>query len=151
MSKLPHPATPVAVRKWLPHRAPMLLIDKVLHADEKTLLAERTFGPETVFFQGHFPPPDEALLPGVVMLEGLAQAAALHTALTKNLKSGKAAYRFTKADKISWSAPVVPGQTVQFEIEKLKEKMGFLTFSGRALVGGMVCCTAHFMAKVTPQ
>jgi 3-hydroxyacyl-[acyl-carrier-protein] dehydratase len=145
------PTSPTEVAHWLPHRAPMLLIDRVLQADEKMLVAERTFGPETVFFQGHFPPPDEALLPGVVMLEGLAQAAALHTALSKNLRSGKATYRFTKADKVSWSAPVVPGQVVQIEIEKVKEKLGFLSFTGRALVGGVVCCTAHFMAKVTPQ
>lgn len=151
MSDLPLPANPTHVAEWLPHRAPMLLIDRVLRADEKMLVAERTFGADTVFFQGHFPPPDAALLPGVVMLEGLAQAAALHTALTKNLPSGKASYRFTKADKVSWSAPVVPGQVVQFEVEKVKEKLGFLSFTGHASVGGVVCCTAQFMAKVIPQ
>ncbi len=145
------PTTPQAVAAWLPHRAPMLLIDKVLEADNDHLVAERTFTAAEVFFQGHFPPPDAPVLPGVILLEAMAQAAALHSALTKNYPNGAAIYRFSSAEQVVWSAPVLPGQTVQLRVKKLREKLGFFVFSGMAEVAGAVCCEAKFMAKVTPR
>lgn len=151
MTMFERPTTPAEVEQWLPHRPPMLLVDKVLHIDENTLVAERTFGADTVFFQGHFPPPDDAVLPGVIMLEGLVQAAALHTALTKKMPAGEASYRFTSAEKVTWKAPVLPGQTVRYEIEKMREKLGFFGYTGSARVENTICCTAQFMAKITPR
>lgn len=145
------PQTPAQVGEWLPHRAPMLLVDKVLSADATSLVAERTFKGTEFFFQGHFPAPDGPILPGVIILEALAQAAALQTGLSKNLKSNQVSYRFSKAESVNWLAPVLPDTTLTLQVEKYREKMGFVQFSGTALSGGMVVCEAQFTAKVLPR
>lgn len=142
----PLPQTPSEVGEWIPHRAPMLLIDKVLRADEGSLTASRLFRANDFFFQGHFP--EQPILPGVIVLEALAQAAALHTSLQKNLPSSQVSYRFSKVENVTWPAPVAPGQTVELEVQKHREKMGFLQFTATARVGEVVVCEASFTAKV---
>ena len=148
---LPLPRNPQEVGEWIPHRAPMLFVDAVLAADATTLTAIRRFGAEEVFFQGHFPPPDGPILPGVIILEAMAQAAALHTGLNKNLKANQAGYRFSKVESVNWLAPVLPGATLTINIEKYREKLGFIQFSGAAMVAETVVCEAQFTAKVLPR
>ena len=145
----PLPTTPTQVAEWLPHRPPMLLVDAVLVADAASLTAQRTFRAEEFFFDGHFP--GEPILPGVILLEALAQAAALHTGLTKQLRATQAAYRFSKVEHVTWAAPVLPGQTVTLQVTKLREKLGFIQFTAVAKVAETVVCDANFTAKVMPR
>ncbi len=140
------PKTPAAVMKWIPHRPPMLLVGGVQSCDAKGLVATRMFTADEVFFQGHFP--DEPIVPGVIILEALAQAAALHTSLTKNLSAKEVAYRFSKASDVAWLAPVIPGQTVTLLVTKHREKLGFVLFEATAKVGATVVCKATLTAKV---
>lgn len=140
------PQNPDAVATWLPHRPPMLMVDAVLAADATTLTAKRTFQADEFFFQGHFP--GEPILPGVILLEALAQAAALHTSLSKQLRAEQVAYRFSKIEHVAWPAPVLPGQTVTLQVTKQREKLGFLQFAAVAKVGETVVCDANFTAKV---
>ncbi len=143
------PTTPEAVAEWIPHRAPMLLIDRVHEADAERLTATRLFRADEFFFQGHFP--GHPILPGVIILEAMAQAAALHTSLNKLLRADQVAYRFSKVNELSWQAPVEPDQTVILHVQKLREKMGFLQFSATAHVGETLVCEANFTAKVLPR
>ncbi|MCA3244649.1 MAG: 3-hydroxyacyl-ACP dehydratase FabZ [Alphaproteobacteria bacterium] len=145
----PLPATPAQVAEWLPHRAPMLLVDSVVAADAASLTAQRTFRADEFFFQGHFP--GEPILPGVILLEALAQAAALHTGLSKQLRAAQVAYRFSKVESVTWAAPVRPDQTVTLQVTKLREKLGFLQFTAVAKVADTVVCDANFTAKVMPR
>jgi 3-hydroxyacyl-[acyl-carrier-protein] dehydratase len=145
----PLPQTPAEVGDWIPHRAPMLLVDCVVAVEENSLSAQRTFRAEEFFFQGHFP--DDPLLPGVILLEALAQAAALHTSLHKQLRADQVAYRFSKIEHVAWPAPVRPGQTVTLQVTKQREKLGFLQFTAVAKVGDVVVCDANFTAKVMPR
>jgi 3-hydroxyacyl-[acyl-carrier-protein] dehydratase len=143
------PKTAQEVMHWLPHRPPMLLIDSVTRLEDDSLCAVRHFPASELFFQGHFPPPEGPILPGVIVLEALAQAAALYTALSENLPNRRAQYRFSKVEDVVWSGPVLPGQTLDLSVEKLKKKLGFYQFAGQAQVrGGGVVCVAKFTAKV---
>jgi 3-hydroxyacyl-[acyl-carrier-protein] dehydratase len=145
----PLPQTPAQVGEWIPHRAPMLLIDKVLSADANSLTASRLFRAEEFFFQGHFP--DHPILPGVIVLEALAQTAALHTSLSKGLRATQVAYRFSKVAELVWQAPVLPGQEVTLTVIKQREKLGFLQFTATAKVAEVLVCEANFTAKVLPR
>jgi 3-hydroxyacyl-[acyl-carrier-protein] dehydratase len=145
----PLPQTPTEVGEWIPHRAPMLLIDKVLSADASSLTASRLFRAEEFFFQGHFP--DQPILPGVIVLEALAQTAALHTSLSKELRATQVAYRFSKVAELVWQAPVLPGQEVTLTVIKQREKLGFLQFTATAKVAEVLVCEANFTAKVLPR
>ena len=142
------PRNPQEVGEWIPHRPPMLLVDAVVAADATTLTATRHFGADEVFFQGHFPLPEGPILPGVIVLEALAQAAALQTGLSKGLKAHQVGYRFSKAESVNWLAPVLPGVNLTLQIEKYREKLGFIQFSGAAMVAETVVCEAQFTAKV---
>ena len=123
------------ILKQLPHRYPFLLVDRVLAIDKgKTLRALKKVTMNEPFFQGHFP--HRPVMPGVLMLEALAQAAALlaFDALDTS-PSDDTVYYFAGIDGARFKRPVEPGDQLFLDVELLRMKAGIFKFKARALVG----------------
>jgi 3-hydroxyacyl-[acyl-carrier-protein] dehydratase len=123
------------ILKQLPHRYPFLLVDRVLEIDKgKTIRALKNITINEPFFEGHFP--HRPVMPGVLMLEALAQAAALLSfdALDAS-PTDEMIYYFAGMDGVRFKRPVEPGDQLILEVELLRMKAGIFKFKGRALVG----------------
>jgi UDP-3-O-[3-hydroxymyristoyl] N-acetylglucosamine deacetylase / 3-hydroxyacyl-[acyl-carrier-protein] dehydratase len=110
------------VMKILPHRYPFLMVDKVSKIDGNKLTAVKNVSINEPYFQGHFP--NHPIMPGVLQLEAIAQAAGILT-LRKAESFGKLAY-FITAEKVKWRKPVLPGDTLIIDVEltKFRGKIG---------------------------
>ena len=123
------------ILKQLPHRYPFLLVDRVLAIDKgKTIRALKNVTINEPFFSGHFP--HRPVMPGVLMLEALAQAAALlaFDALDSS-PTDDMVYYFAGMDAVRFKRPVEPGDQLILEVELLRMKAGIFKFKARALVG----------------
>ena len=123
------------ILKQLPHRYPLLLVDRVLEIYKgKTIRALKNITINEPFFEGHFP--HRPVMPGVLMLEALAQAAALLSfdALDAS-PTDEMIYYFAGMDGVRFKRPVEPGDQLILEVELLRMKAGIFKFKGRALVG----------------
>ena len=123
------------ILKQLPHRYPFLLVDRVLAIDKgKTIRALKNVTMNEPFFQGHFP--HRPVMPGVLMLEALAQAAALlaFDALDTS-PSEDTVYYFAGVDGARFKRPVEPGDQLILDVTLLRMKAGIFKFKARALVG----------------
>tara|TARA_B110000503_G_scaffold139637_1_gene228487 strand:+ start:165 stop:608 length:444 start_codon:yes stop_codon:yes gene_type:complete len=131
------------ILKQLPHRYPFLLVDKVLLIEKsKKIIALKNVTINEPFFQGHFP--HRPVMPGVLMLEALAQAAALlaFDALDTS-PSDDMVYYFAGIDGARFKRPVEPGDQLTLEVELLRMKAGIFKFKGQALVGKDVAAEAE--------
>ncbi|MDH6363646.1 3-hydroxyacyl-[acyl-carrier-protein] dehydratase [Enterococcus sp. PF1-24] len=121
------------IKAIIPHRYPMLLIDRVDELEEgKRIVARKNVTINEEFFQGHFP--QEPVMPGVLILEALAQAGAVALLSLENFR-GKTAY-FGGIDKAKFRKKVVPGDTLILEVEILKVKAVAGIGKGTAYVNG---------------
>lgn len=123
------------ILKQLPHRYPFLLVDRVLALDKgKSIKALKNVSINEPFFEGHFP--HRPVMPGVLMLESLAQAAALlaFDALDTS-PSDEMVYYFAGIDGARFKRPVEPGDQLILEVELLRMKAGIFKFQARATVG----------------
>lgn len=140
------------ILKQLPHRYPFLLVDRVLELDKgKTIKALKNVTINEPFFQGHFP--HRPVMPGVLMLEALAQAAALlaFDALDSS-PTDDMVYYFAGIDGARFKRPVEPGDQLILEVELLRMKAGIFKFKARALVAGDLAVEAELtcaMRKIT--
>ncbi len=135
------------IMSLLPHRYPFLMIDRVLDysidGEHKTLKAVKNVSFNEPFFQGHFP--GKPILPGVLILEAMAQATGiLAFTMVGKPKEGEL-YYFAAIDNARFKRPVVPGDQLILDVEYFKEKRGIASFSGVATVDGKVVCTADLM------
>jgi 3-hydroxyacyl-[acyl-carrier-protein] dehydratase len=132
-----------AILKQLPHRYPFLLVDRVLELDKgKTIKALKNVTINEPFFQGHFP--HRPVMPGVLMLEALAQAAALlaFDALDSS-PTDDMVYYFAGIDGARFKRPVEPGDQLVLEVELLRMKAGIFKFKARATVAGELAVEAE--------
>jgi len=123
------------ILKQLPHRYPFLLVDRVLSIEKgKSIRALKNVTMNEPFFQGHFP--HRPVMPGVLMLEALAQAAALLAFDTLGTSpSDDMVYYFAGIDGARFKRPVEPGDQLFLDVELLRMKAGIFKFRARALVG----------------
>ena len=131
------------ITSLLPHRYPFLLVDRVIEVDP----GERLLGIKNVtinepFFQGHFP--EKPVMPGVLIIEALAQATGL-LAMESEEVAGKAIYYLVGVDKARFKRPVVPGDQLQLEVSVLKQRRGIWTFSAKGTVDGAISASAEIM------
>ena len=134
-----------AIKEIIPHRAPFLLLDEAEILEEgKSAAARWTLTGEEAFFAGHFP--GNPVLPGVLMLESIAQCGAL-VILGLPENRGKTAY-FAGADNVKWKRKVVPGETLELRCELIKFRFGMAIAAGSASVNGEICCTAEIKCMV---
>lgn len=120
------------IMEIIPHRYPFLLIDKVESIEGNKIVAKKNVTMNENFFQGHFP--QEPVMPGVLIIEALAQAGAV-SLLAKDEFKGKIAY-FGGIDKAKFRRKVVPGDTLTLEVELIKMRSKVGVAKGVAYVEG---------------
>lgn len=136
------------IKEYLPHRYPFLLVDRVLELEmEKRIVALKNVTANEPFFQGHFP--HHAVMPGVLIVEALAQAAALLAFKSMGTKRDERTVVYLAGvDGARFKRPIVPGDTLLLEAEKLMEKRGLVKFAARAKVGEQVACEVELLCTM---
>ena len=131
----------------LPHRYPMLLVDRIESLDpEKGIVAIKAVTINEPFFQGHFPA--RPIMPGVLIVEALAQAAGVLAVEALGLAgSGKLVY-FMAIENAKFRAPVEPGVLLRLEVEFVQKRSTVCKFAGRAMVDGKLAAEANFTAMI---
>lgn len=136
------------ILKKLPHRYPILLVDRVLEVEpNKRIRALKNVTINEPHFVGHFP--HRPVMPGVLMLEALAQAAALLSFASANTElDDKSVYYFAGIDGARFKRPVEPGDQLILDVTLDRVKAGIYKFSGKALVGDEVAAEAELMCTM---
>jgi 3-hydroxyacyl-[acyl-carrier-protein] dehydratase len=143
-------ATAVDIRRILqmiPHRYPMLMVDRVVDMQlDHSAVGIKNVSINEPFFQGHFP--SEPVMPGVLIVEAMAQTAAVLVVATFGAESeGKLVY-FMSIDGVRFRRPVMPGDRLELHVEKIQSRANVWKFSGKALVEGKVAAEATFAAMI---
>jgi 3-hydroxyacyl-[acyl-carrier-protein] dehydratase len=138
------------ILKALPHRYPFLLIDRIIgmRGDEFAIGIKNVTANEPQFM-GHFP--GRPIFPGVLMIEGMAQTAGALCVLSGEAAGGQAQVFFMTIDKAKFRRPVVPGDTIEYHMTKLKRKRNMWWFRGEAKVGGQRVAEAEIGAMVAEE
>ena len=133
------------IKEYLPHRYPFLLVDRVLELEpDKRIVAIKNVTINEPFFQGHFP--HYPVMPGVLIVEAMAQAAAILSFKSLGTKRDENTVVYLAGvDGARFKRPVVPGDTLILEAEKLLEKRGLIKYSVRAKVGNQLACEAELL------
>ncbi|GAA3940394.1 3-hydroxyacyl-ACP dehydratase FabZ [Litoribacillus peritrichatus] len=134
------------IRACLPHRYPFLLVDRVteMDFDNKTIKAYKNVTVNEPFFDGHFP--GHSIMPGVLILESMAQVAGILSYQLQNKKASEGfLYYFAGADKVRFKQPVFPGDRLDHEAEFIECRHHLLKFKCRTLVNERVACVAEIM------
>ncbi len=136
------------ILKRLPHRYPLLLVDRVLEYEVgKTLVALKNVTINEPFFVGHFP--SRPVMPGVLILEAMAQAAALLSLESAGVEiDEKTLVYFAAIDNARFKRPVEPGDQLRLEITLLRLRQGVQRFAARALVGNELAAEAEMMCAI---
>ena len=136
------------ILKQLPHRYPILLIDRVLEIENgKSIKALKNVSINEPFFMGHFP--KYPVMPGVLMIEAMAQAAALLSFSTLGVTpDDKTVYYFAGIDAARFKRPVGPGDQMIMDVSLLRMKAGIFKFKGVTRVNGNIACEAELMCTM---
>ena len=134
------------IKKKLPHRYPFLLVDKIIALDETSIVGVKNVTFNESFFQGHFP--GEPVMPGVLMVEALAQTGGLLVLSTVKEPEKYSTY-FLKIDKVKFKSKVVPGDTIILKMELTDViRRGIVTMFGQAFVGNKLVLEGELTAQV---
>ena len=133
------------IREYLPHRYPFLLVDRVTEMElGKNIVAYKNVSINEPFFDGHFP--DYPVMPGVLIVEAMAQAAGILGFKTMDKKPADGSiYYFVGADNLRFKRPVVPGDQLTLKAEILSEKRGIWKFACSGHVGDELVCSATIL------
>jgi 3-hydroxyacyl-[acyl-carrier-protein] dehydratase len=136
------------ILRKLPHRYPILLVDKVLELEKgKRIRALKNVTINEPYFVGHFP--HRPVMPGVLMLEALAQSAALLSFATMDVDTDdKTVYYFAGIDGARFKRPVEPGDQLVLDVELLRSKSGIYKFKASATVSGELAVEAELMCTM---
>ncbi len=134
------------IRRLLPHRPPFLLVDRIFHLDETSVAGIKNVTMNEPFFVGHFP--EEPVMPGVLIVEAMAQCSGILVLAGVEDPSLYSTY-FMKIDNVKFKRKVVPGDTLQFELQFLEPvRRGVAVVEGKAFVGDTLACEATMMAQI---
>jgi 3-hydroxyacyl-[acyl-carrier-protein] dehydratase len=136
------------ILRKLPHRYPIILVDRVLElVPGERIVALKNVTINEPYFMGHFP--GHPVMPGVLIIESLAQACAILAFVTLEAKEGDGTlFYFAGIDAARFKKPVIPGDQLRLEAEMGRAKRGIGKFTARALVGGQVVCETEMMCAV---
>lgn len=134
------------VKELLPHRWPMLLVDKIIELKAKTVVGVKSVTGNETFFCGHFP--EEPVMPGVLLVEAMAQTGGVLVLSQVDDPKRYSTY-FLKIDNVKFRHKVVPGDTLIFKLTLLTEiRRGCASMKGYAIVGDKICAEAEFLAQI---
>ena len=136
------------ILKYLPHRYPFLLVDRVLSCDSgKEIIALKNVTINEPFFPGHFP--HHPIMPGVLIIEALAQAAALLTLKALDLKvDNESVYYFVVIDQARFKKPVYAGDQLILKVKIERQIKGVIKYSAKAEVDGKIATEAKLMCTI---
>ncbi|MBX9894048.1 MULTISPECIES: 3-hydroxyacyl-ACP dehydratase FabZ [unclassified Nitrosomonas] len=138
------------ILKYLPHRYPILLVDRVISLEAgKDIVALKNVSINEPFFSGHFP--HYPVMPGVLIVEALAQAAALLTLKTENnANNTDSVYYFVGIDGVRFKKPVLPGDQLILKVSIERQIKGLWKYSARAEVDDQLVTEAQLMCTARP-
>jgi 3-hydroxyacyl-[acyl-carrier-protein] dehydratase len=138
------------IKNFIPHRDPFLFVDSVIELEpEVRIIASKHFGNELDFFRGHFP--GNPIVPGVILLEALAQAGGILFASSypeRIKEKGRFNVYLMGVESVKFRKPVLPGDNVKLEVKLLKKRLRGLKFSGEAFVGKSKVAEAQILAAI---
>jgi 3-hydroxyacyl-[acyl-carrier-protein] dehydratase len=138
------------IMTMLPHRYPFLLVDRVLElVPGERVKAYKNVTINENFFQGHFP--GQPIMPGVLILEALAQAGGIFVVQSLGLDCGEKLFLFAGIQEAKFRRPVVPGDQLVLEAKVLRRKMNIWKMQGIATVDGQVAAEGVFSAAVVDK
>ncbi|MFW5800152.1 MAG: 3-hydroxyacyl-ACP dehydratase FabZ [Spirochaetota bacterium] len=132
------------IKKLIPHRFPFLLVDRIIEIDEEHIIARKNVTVNEPFFQGHFP--DYPVMPGVLIIEGLAQTSAILFNYKTPLEEDETAF-FASIEKAKFRKPVLPGDILQYHIKPIVRKKKLFKVEAKAYVDEELVCEATLMAS----
>jgi 3-hydroxyacyl-[acyl-carrier-protein] dehydratase len=137
----------IEIQKILPHRYPFLLVDRVVEFEPNArLLAYKNVTFNEPFFQGHFP--GHPVMPGVLMVEALAQAGGLLAYKSGAFEPGKTVMYLMSLDGVKFRRPVTPGDKLMLEVTVIRQKREIWKLKGLGTVDGVKCVEAEIMATI---
>ena len=134
------------IMEYLPHRYPMLLVDRILEFETgKRIVGIKNVTINEPFFQGHYP--GHPIMPGVLVIEAMAQVGGLLLMDSVENPDDKVVY-FMSLDNVKWRRPVTPGDQIRFEIEMIQKRQRVCRMSGKGYVDGKLVAEAELMARI---
>jgi 3-hydroxyacyl-[acyl-carrier-protein] dehydratase len=137
------------IQEILPHRYPFLLIDRIVEHDGDKIVAWKAVSGNELFFQGHFP--GHPVMPGVLILEALAQTGAILACKATNFDPAKQVIYFMGIDKAKFRRPVVPGDRLELTVVPLRKGGAIWKMKGEAKVDGQLACECEFLATIAAR
>lgn len=133
------------IESLLPHRSPFLFVDTIESYDENGCVCTRKFTEEDFFFKGHFP--EYPVVPGVILIETMAQGGGAALSLQKKFKEGSLFFLAT-VNNVKFKHQVRPGDTVRMEVTNKRATPNMVVQAGKAYVGDTLCAQAEWMCLV---
>ena len=137
------------IMKYLPHRYPFLLVDRILEIGEAKIVGMKNVTINEPFFQGHFP--GHPIMPGVLIIEAMAQVGGIFAFKSMNATPETKVVYFMGIDKARFRKPVLPGDQIRFELELLKKRGPVYSFKGNAFVDGKLVAEAELLATIVDK
>jgi 3-hydroxyacyl-[acyl-carrier-protein] dehydratase len=137
-----------AIREILPHRYPMLLVDKIVEMDSERIVGIKNVSINEPYFAGHFP--DFPVMPGVLIVEAMAQVAGVLVLKDIEDRSNKIVF-LVSVDRAKFRRPVVPGDQLRIEMKVGRRKSSVAKMYGEATVDGVVVAEAEVMCKLADK
>ena len=144
MMKWVFPIGQDVIKTLIPHRDPMLFVDRVMSLSDNKITIESDINPEAEFFRGHFP--NQPIMPGVLIIETVAQAGALLISMAHGLEFDEF-IAFTGVDEVKFRQPVYPNETMRVDVEIVKSRGPFYKFDGIASIDQRKVTSLKFNAS----
>ncbi len=136
------------IQEILPHRYPMLLVDRILEISEQRVVGLKNVTANEPFFQGHFP--GYPIMPGVLVVEAMAQCGGV-LALRSMPDRDRKVVLFTSIDNCRFRTPVTPGDQLRLELDILRRRGSVVKMQGRAFVGDRLAAEAVLMCSIADR